>query len=117
LIHFFGPSDKDSVHSQKLMRWKVKMASNDDMRNQFLDTYVPKIRELGLDFPDPNLKKNAEGVWEFSDPDWDEFYRVIKGDGPCNAERLQVRRWAEENGRWVRAALNKAAEKYTVPLA
>jgi len=118
LLHFFGPPDKDSVHSQKLMRWKVKMASNDDMRNQFLDQYVPKIRELGLDFPDPNLQKDEETVqWAFSDPDWDEFYRVIKGDGPCNAERLAVRRWAEEHGRWVRKALMHPDLKYQVPLA
>jgi ring-1,2-phenylacetyl-CoA epoxidase subunit PaaA len=117
LLHFFGPPDTTSVHSSKLMRWKVKMASNDDMRNQFLDQYVPKIRELGLDFPDPNLKKNADGIWEFSDPDWDEFFRVIKGDGPCNDERLAVRRWADEHGKWVRDAIMNPSEKYQVPLA
>lgn len=117
LLHFFGPSDKESVHSQKLMRWKVKMASNDDMRNQFLDQYIPKIRELDLTLPDPELHKDENGTWHFGDPDWDEFYRVIKGGGPCNKERLEVRRWAEEEGRWVREALNKAAEKYTIPLA
>ena len=118
LIHFFGPPDKTSVHSEKLMKWQVKLASNDDMRNQFLDQYVPKIRELGLDFPDPNLQKNnTTGEWEFSDPDWDEFFRVIKGDGPRNKERLEVRSWAEEHGRWVREALLKPDEKYTLPLA
>lgn len=117
LLHFFGPPDTTSVHSSKLMRWKVKMASNDDMRNQFLDQYVPKIRELGLDFPDPNLKKNDDGIWEFSDPDWDEFFRVIKGDGPCNDERLAVRRWADEHGKWVRDAIMNPSEKYQVPLA
>ncbi|MCS6818960.1 MAG: 1,2-phenylacetyl-CoA epoxidase subunit PaaA [Chitinophagales bacterium] len=117
LLHFFGPSDKDSLHTEKLMRWKVKMASNDDMRNQFLDQYVPKIWELGLTLPDPNLRKNEQGIWEFSDPDWDEFKRVINGHGPCNAERLAVRRYAEEAGRWVRAALMKKDERYVVPLA
>lgn len=117
LLHFFGPPDTTSVHSSKLMRWKVKMASNDDMRNQFLDQYVPKIRELGLDFPDPNLKKNDDGIWEFSDPDWDEFFRVIKGDGPCNEERLAVRRWADAHGKWVRDAILNPSEKYQVPLA
>ncbi|MEN9523881.1 MAG: hypothetical protein RL065_2258 [Bacteroidota bacterium] len=117
IIHFFGPSDKASVHSDLLMKWKIKMASNDDMRNQFLDQYVPKIRELGLDFPDPKLNKNAEGVWEFSDPDWNEFYEVIKGNGPCNAERLAVRRWAEEHGRWVRKALMNPSQKQVVPLS
>lgn len=117
LLHFFGPSDKASQHSEKLMKWRVKLASNDDMRNQFLDQYVPKILELDLTLPDPNLKKNDAGIWEFSDPDWDEFKRVINGDGPCNAERLAVRRYAEEAGRWVRNALMRKEEKYVVPLA
>ncbi len=117
LLHFFGPPDKASQHSEKLMKWKVKLASNDDMRNQFLDQYVPKILELGLTFPDPNLRKNADGIWEFSDPDWEEFKRVINGDGPCNKERLAVRRYAEEAGRWVRQALMNPKEKYQVPLA
>ncbi|HWB62032.1 MAG TPA: 1,2-phenylacetyl-CoA epoxidase subunit PaaA [Chitinophagales bacterium] len=117
LIHFFGPPDRTSQHSEKLMKWKVKLASNDDMRNQFLDQYVPKILELGLTFPDPNLRKNDDGIWEFSDPDWDEFKRVINGDGPCNKERLEVRRYAEEAGRWVRNALMHRNEKYVTPLA
>lgn len=117
LLHFFGPPDRTSQHSEKLMKWKVKLASNDDMRNQFLDQYVPKIWELGLTFPDPNLRKNDEGIWEFSDPDWDEFKRVINGDGPCNAERLAVRKYAEEAGRWVRNALMQKNEKYVMPLA
>ncbi|MCX6353046.1 MAG: 1,2-phenylacetyl-CoA epoxidase subunit A [Bacteroidetes bacterium] len=118
IMHFFGPSDKISVHTEKLMRWKVKMASNDDMRNQFLSTYVPKIQELDLTLPDPNLRKNEETKeWEFSDPDWDEFFRVINGDGPCNSERLAVRRWAEEKGRWVRQAVNKINDRYVTPHA
>lgn len=117
LLHFFGPPDKTSAHTEKLMKWKVKLASNDDMRNQFLDQYVPKILELGLTFPDNKLAKNADGIWEFSDPDWDEFKKVISGDGPCNKERLAVRRYAEEAGRWVRQALLNPNEKYTVPLA
>lgn len=118
IIHFFGPSDKSSVHSEKLMRWKVKMASNDDMRNQFLDMYVPRIRELDLTLPDPNLRKDPDtGVWEFSDPHWEEFYEVIKGNGPCNTERLAVRRWAEEKGAWVKRALMSKNESYVTPLA
>jgi ring-1,2-phenylacetyl-CoA epoxidase subunit PaaA len=117
LLHFFGPSDKASQHSDKLMRWKVKLASNDDMRNQFLDQYVPKIWELDLTLPDPNLKKNDNDIWEFSDPDWDEFKRVINGGGPCNTERLEVRRYAEEAGRWVRNALMKKDDRYVMPFA
>jgi len=118
IIHFFGPSDKESVHSQKLMRWKVKMASNDDMRNQYLDMYVPRILELDLTLPDKELRKDsATGRWHFGDPNWDEFYQVIKGNGPCNAERLAVRRWAEEKGEWVKKALIPKDKSYITPLA
>lgn len=118
IMHFHGPPDSVSVHTEKLVRWKVKMATNDEMRQEFFDQYVPKIWELGLTVPDPNLRKNEEtGVWEFSDPDWDEFFRVIRGDGPCNKERLAVRRMAEEQGLWVRNALANPSAQYTVPLA
>lgn len=118
IMHFHGPPDKASQHTETLMKWKVKMATNDDMRQQFLNEYVPKIWDLGLVIPDPNLKLNEEtGKWEYTEPDWDEFKRVINGDGPCNKERLQVRRWAEEKGEWVRKALKRADAKYTVPLA
>lgn len=118
IMHFHGPPDTVSVHTEKLVRWKVKMASNDEMRQEFLNSYVPKIWELGLTVPDPNLRKNEEtGRWEFSDPDWDEFKRVINGDGPCNKERLAVRRMAEEQGTWVRRALARPSAKYVTPLA
>jgi ring-1,2-phenylacetyl-CoA epoxidase subunit PaaA len=118
IMHFHGPPDTVSVHTEKLVRWKVKMASNDEMRQEFFNGYVPKIWELGLTVPDPNLRKNPEtGKWEFSDPDWDEFKRVINGDGPCNKERLAVRRMAEEQGAWVRRALAKPSAKYVAPLA
>lgn len=117
IMHFHGPPDKASQHTEVLMRWKVKMGTNDDMRNTFLDTYVPKILELGLTIPDPNLRKDeATGIWHFSDPDWDEFYRVINGDGPCNAERLAVRRLAEESNGWVREAMKKYSGQYVSPL-
>lgn len=118
IMHFFGPSDSMSQHTEQLMRWKVKMASNDDMRQQFLTMYVPKIWELGLTLPDPALRKDPEtGKWQFSEPDWNEFFEVIKGNGPCNSERIAVRKAAEQNGRWVRAALKKADEQYIIPLA
>jgi len=118
IMHFFGPPDKISEHTEVLMKWKVKMASNDDMRQKFLDEYVPKIWDLGLTIPDKKLKKNNKsGKWEYTEPDWEEFKRVINGDGPCNKERLQVRRWAEEHGAWVRRALMKDEQKYTIPLA
>ncbi len=118
IMHFFGPSDKESVHGAILMKWKVKMASNDDMRNQFFNMYVPKIWDLGLVLPDPAFKKNeTTGKWEYTEPDWDEFKRVINGDGPCNKERLAVRKWAETEGAWVRRALNAKESAYVVPLA
>ena len=117
VIHFFGPPDSQSVHSEKLIKWKVKMMSNDEMRNQFFNMYVPKIQELGLSIPDPDLKKNEDGTWTYSDPDWDEFWRVVKGDGPCNKERIAVRRMAEERGRWVRKALQNKDSVYVSPLA
>lgn len=118
LMHFFGPADKLSVHSEILMRWKVKMATNDDMRQQFLNLYVPKIWDLGLTVPDPLLKKNeATGKWDYTEPDWEEFKRVINGDGPCNKERLAVRKMAEEKGRWVRRAILHKDANYSIPLS
>lgn len=94
------------------------MATNDDMRNQFLDMYVPKILELGFTIPDPGLTKNPEtGRWSYTEPDWEEFKRVINGGGPCNKERLEVRRIAEERGKWVRQALKSPKLTYVKPLA
>jgi ring-1,2-phenylacetyl-CoA epoxidase subunit PaaA len=118
IMHFFGPSDKISVHTETLMRWKVKMASNDDMREKFLDEYVPKIWDLGLTIPDPLLRKDEEtGKWQYTEPDWEEFKRVINGDGPCNKERLAVRRMAEQKGEWVRRALLGKSNRYSMPFA
>lgn len=118
VMHFFGPPDKVSVHTEKLMKWKVKLASNDDMRQQFLNMYVPKIWELGLTIPDPALHKNPEtNKWEYTEPDWSEFMRVVNGDGPCNKERLAVRNMAHEKGKWVRAALMKPSAKVVAPLS
>ena len=118
IMHFFGPPDKASVHTEKLTKWKVKMATNDEMRQQFCNQYVPKILELGLTIPDTELKKDpVSGEWTYGDPDWAEFKRVINGDGPCNAERIAVRRTAEERGKWVRDALRRADQKYVTPLA
>jgi len=117
VIHFFGPPDSQSVHSEKLIKWKIKMMTNDEMRNQFFSMYVPKILELGLTLPDADLNKNDDGTWTYSDPDWDEFWAVVKGNGPCNKERIAVRRMAEERGRWVRNALQNKDSFYVSPLA
>ena len=117
VIHFFGPPDSQSVHSEKLIKWKIKLMTNDEMRNQFFNMYIPKILELGLEIPDPDLKKNEDGTWTYSDPNWDEFWAVVKGNGPCNKERLAVRRMAEERGRWVRNALHNKDSVYVSPLS
>jgi ring-1,2-phenylacetyl-CoA epoxidase subunit PaaA len=88
------------------MRWKVKMDSNENMRQRFISQYVPKIFEVGITLPDPNLKHNStSGLWEYTEPDWDEFFEVIGGNGPCNKERLAVRWWAEAHGSWVKKAI------------
>ncbi len=96
IMHFFGPPDKASVHSEKLMQWKVKMASNDDMRNQFLDTYVPKIWDLGLTLPDENLvrmtRPPANGI--IPTRTGTSSKRSSTAAAPCNKERLDVRKWA-----------------------
>ena len=118
LMHFFGPPDKMSAHTEILMRWKVKMGTNDDMRNQWFDMYVPKILEIGLTIPDAELSKNEEtGVWSFGDPDWEEFKRVINGDGPLNKERLAVRKAVENSAEWIRKAILRPEAKYVTPLA
>jgi ring-1,2-phenylacetyl-CoA epoxidase subunit PaaA len=107
VLTFFGPPEKLSKNSEILMRWKVKMDSNENMRQRFISQYVPKIFEVGITLPDPNLKHNPEsGLWEYTEPNWDEFFKVINGNGPCNKERLAVRWWAESHGGWVRKAIS-----------
>ena len=111
-LMMFGPSDKDSVHLQKLTRWRIKTRTNDELRYEFVEQYAPQIMKVGLTIPDPELRYDeAEGRWHFGEPDWEEFKRVISGHGPMNAERLAARRKAHEEGRWVREALvAKAAQ-------
>jgi len=108
----FGPSDKDSVHSAQSMAWKIKINTNDELRQKFVDQTVPQAEYLGLTIPDPDLKLNEEtGHYSFSEPDWAEFYEVLKGNGPCNTERLEARRKAWDDGAWVRDGLMAHAEK------
>lgn len=111
-LMMFGPSDKDSPNSAQSMAWKIKRNSNDDLRQQFVDMTVPQADYLGLTIPDPKLKKNENtGHYDFGEIDWEEFYNVIKGNGPCNKERIAVRRKAKENGKWVRDAAKAYAAK------
>ncbi|HZS55825.1 MAG TPA: 1,2-phenylacetyl-CoA epoxidase subunit PaaA [Bryobacteraceae bacterium] len=107
-----GPPDADSKHSAQSMRWKIKLFSNDELRQKFVDQTAPQADYLGLTIPDPDLKWNAErGHYDFGKIDWDEFYRVIQGNGPCNRDRLQTRVEAHEQGAWVREAAAAYARK------
>lgn len=111
-LMMFGPSDNDSKHSAQSMAWKIKRFSNDELRQKFVDATVPQAEYLGLTVPDPDLKFNAEtGHYEFGEIDWQEFYDVIQGNGPCNRQRLAARKSAHENGAWVREAAAAYAEK------
>jgi len=111
-IMMFGPSDAESTHSEQSMAWKIKVKSNDELRQQFIDQTVPQIEYLGLDLPDPSLEWNGEtGHYDYADPDWTEFFDVIKGNGPCNVDRLQKRVKAWEDGEWVRDGLLAHARK------
>ena len=82
--------------------WRIKSQGNEEARQQFLDGYVPQIWELGLSVSDPRLRKNDDGVWEYSEPDWDELKSVVTGHGPRSQDRLDLRRKARENSAWVR---------------
>jgi ring-1,2-phenylacetyl-CoA epoxidase subunit PaaA len=111
-LMMFGPSDADSTHSEQSMKWKIKMNTNDELRQKFVDQTVPQAEYLGLTIPDDTLKWNEEkGGYDFAEPDWDEFFDVIKGNGPCNTERLAARNRAWDDGKWVREAMMAHAQK------
>ncbi len=112
-LMMFGPSDKDSVHSAQSMAWKIKIETNDVLRQRFVDQTIPQAEYLGLTMPDDGICWNAETQqYDFSQPDWDEFYHVIAGNGPCNAERMAARNKAHDDGAWYREALSAYAEKH-----
>ena len=111
-LMMFGPSDAASVNSAQSAQWRIKLFSNDELRQRMVDQTVPQIEYLGLTVPDPDLKFNAEtGHYEFGEIDWSEFNNVLKGNGPCNRERLQTRVKAYEDGEWFRDALLAYADK------
>ncbi|MBX2837187.1 MAG: 1,2-phenylacetyl-CoA epoxidase subunit A [Gammaproteobacteria bacterium] len=114
-LMMFGPSDTESVHSAQNMAWKIKMNSNDELRQKFVDETAPQADYLGLTIPDDSLRLNESGHYDFTEPDWEEFYAVLQGNGPCNKERLDARKNAWNEGQWVREALlahaNKRAQK------
>ena len=111
-LMMFGPSDKDSAHSSQNMTWKIKRHSNDELRQKFVDMTIPQAEYLGLTIPDPDLKWNEErGHYDFGEIDWTEFNEVVKGNGPCNKERVAAKQKAWSEGAWVREAAVAYAEK------
>ncbi|HYV96369.1 MAG TPA: 1,2-phenylacetyl-CoA epoxidase subunit PaaA [Gemmatimonadaceae bacterium] len=111
-LMMFGPHDKDSPNSGELSKWGIKRKSNDELRQRFVNLTVAQAKAIDLTLPDPALRfDDATGNWEFGEIDWSEFWRVVKGDGPCNRERLAARNKAHDDGAWVRAAADAYAAK------
>jgi ring-1,2-phenylacetyl-CoA epoxidase subunit PaaA len=117
-LMMFGPPDADSVHSAQSAQWKIKLLSNDELRQRFVDQTVPQANFLGITMPDPDLKWNTETErYDFGAIDWTEFQQVLKGNGPCNRERIAARIKAWDDGTWVRDAAVAHAEKRAARLA
>jgi len=115
-LMMFGPSDAESVHSAQSMAWGIKQDSNDDLRQKFVDQTVPQAEYLGLKVPDDDIvwneaKNDGKGGYDFGEVNWDEFFDVLAGNGPCNAERLGARVKAWEDGAWFREGLMAHADK------
>ena len=111
-LMMFGPPDEASPNTERSMRWGVKRFSNDELRQRFVDMTVPQAEALGLTLPDPELRWNAESEhWDFGEIDFTELFEVIKGNGPCNAQRMAHRRRAHDEGAWVREAASAYAAK------
>ena len=111
VLMMFGPPDQASQHSDTSTQWKIKRFSNDELRQKFVDATVPQAQYLGLSIPDPDMKQDEAGHWQYSAIDWDEFKQVLAGNGPCNRDRLAARRKAHDEGAWVREAAAAYAEK------
>jgi len=115
-LMMFGPHDQDSAHSVQSMLWKIKRLSNDETRQKFIDQTVPQADFIGLNIPDPDLAWNEDkGHYDFGEIDWDEFMRVINGNGPCNRQRLSRHMQAHEEGGWVREAAAAYARREHTP--
>ena len=112
-LMMFGPSDANSPNSAELLKWRVKRKTNDELRQRFVNLTVPQAQAIGVTLPDPDLKFNPETKnWEFGEIDWTEFWQVVGGHGPCNAERLAARNKAHDEGAWVREAALAHASKH-----
>jgi ring-1,2-phenylacetyl-CoA epoxidase subunit PaaA len=111
-LMMFGPKDSESTNSDQSIKWKIKRKTNDELRQQFIDMIVEQVKLLGMTLPDPNLKWNeARKHYDFGEINWEEFWNVVKGNGPCNKQRLAARNKAHDEGAWVRAAALAYAEK------
>ena len=111
-LMMFGPHDSESTNSEQSMLWKIKRKSNDELRQNFVDMCAEQVKILGMKLPDVKLKWNEERMhYDFGEINWDEFWQVVKGNGPCNKERLEARRKAWEEGEWVREAAAAYSEK------
>lgn len=111
-LMMFGPTDAESANSEQSIRWKIKRHTNDELRQKFIDGAVPQAEYIGLQIPDKDLKWNEQrNSYDFGAINWDEFWSVVKGNGVCNKERIEMRTKAYENGRWVREAANAHAAK------
>ncbi len=117
-VMMLGPHDSDSPNTPQLVRWGIKTKTNDQVRQEFINETAPELLEAGLTIPDPDLHYDEEsGNWIHGPIDWDEFWAVVKGNGPCNAERMAARRDAHADGTWVREALNAYAERQQASMA
>ena len=110
-LMMLGPHDAESPNTGQLMKWGVKTKTNDQVRQEFIAETAPELIAGGLSIPDPELYQDDDGIWHHGPIDWDEFWQVVKGNGPCNAERLGARQKAHEDGAWVREALTAYSEK------
>jgi ring-1,2-phenylacetyl-CoA epoxidase subunit PaaA len=111
-IMMFGPTDSESSNTEQSVKWKIKRHTNDELRQKFIDATVPQAEYIGLTIPDKDLKWNeAKASYDFGAINWDEFWNVVKGNGPCNKQRLEARNNAHNNGAWVREAASAYAEK------
>ena len=111
-LMMFGPHDSESTNSEQSMKWKIKRKTNDELRQNFVDMCAEQVKVLGMKLPDDKLKWNEKRMhYDFGEINWDEFWNVVKGNGPCNKERLDARRKAWEEGEWVREAAAAFAEK------
>jgi ring-1,2-phenylacetyl-CoA epoxidase subunit PaaA len=117
-LMMFGPKDSESSNSEQSTLWKIKRKSNDELRQQFVDMCVMQVKVLGMTLPDPNLKWNEERKhYDFGEINWNEFWEVVKGNGPCNKERLEAKQKAWNEGTWVREAAMAYAKKQSLEKA